>query len=506
MNSGKERKMENLKANLFFVPTLLSFAMCAAGLAFSGTGSGTESDPYVITTVEQLQQMNDNLNACYALGNDIDASATATWNGGAGLVPIGTQSNPFTGILDGRRHTVMGLYINRPLEDFVALFGYIGSGAELTNVGVIAANVTGYSDVGALVGYGYGCTITNCFSTGAVTGKESGGINSRVGGLLGRSSGYSSVAKCYSAADVTSGAWQVGDLSGYNGHGSVIIDCYATGNVSGQHKAGGLVGDNLYPEGGFVKRCYSTGKVTGGGGGLIGYNFQGGVTYDSYWDTETSGRTSSKGGTGKTTAQMMRQATFVNWDFVDVWGIAESQSYPFLRVFSAVVVELGVDIKPGSCPNPLNPASKGLLPVAILGSEQFDVNTIDVASIRLEGIAPVWSTFEDVASPVTDGNDCNCNAAGPDGYTDMALKFKTQDIVEELVNLLREITSGDELMLTLTGALLDGTLIEGEDCIVIVGKVPKALAAKKSDINGDGVVDIVDFAEMSQYWLQFAAR
>ena len=126
---------------LFFVPTLLSFAMCAAALAFSGAGSGTESDPYVITTVEQLQQMNDNLNACYALGNDIDASATATWNGGAGFVPIGSQSDSFTDRLDGRRHTVMGLYINRPSEDFVALFGYIGSGTELTNVGVIAAYI-----------------------------------------------------------------------------------------------------------------------------------------------------------------------------------------------------------------------------------------------------------------------------------------------------------------------------------------------------------------------------
>jgi len=86
---------------------------------------------------------------------------------------------------------------------------------------------------------------------------------------------------------------------------------------------------------------------------------------------------------------MMQQATFVNWDFVDVWGIAESQGYPFLRVFSAVVVELGVDIKPGGCPNPLNPASKDLLPVAILGSEQFDVNNIDVASVRLEGLKEI---------------------------------------------------------------------------------------------------------------------
>jgi hypothetical protein len=124
----------------------------------------------------------------------------------------------------------------------------------------------------------------------------------------------------------------VGGLSGYNGHGAVIIDCYATGDVKGNHKAGGLVGDNLFgAEGGYVARCYSTGKVTGGGGGLIGYNWEGGRTYDSYWDIWTSERTSSKGGTGKTTTQMMQQATFVNWDFDTVWEIDEGQSYPYFK-------------------------------------------------------------------------------------------------------------------------------------------------------------------------------
>jgi hypothetical protein len=101
--------------------------------------------------------------------------------------------------------------------------------------------------------------------------------------------------------------------------------------VTAKNKVGGLVGDNTWGSyGGYIKNCYSTGHVTGSGGGLVGYNYQGGVTYDSYWDKETSGKTSSHGGAGRNTSQMMQQATFMGWDFDEVWGIVEGQTYPFL--------------------------------------------------------------------------------------------------------------------------------------------------------------------------------
>jgi hypothetical protein len=70
-----------------------------------------------------------------------------------------------------------------------------------------------------------------------------------------------------------------------------------------------------------------------------------------------------------------------------------------------ISIPVDIDIKPGSCPNPLNLKSKGVLPVAILGSEDLDVSTIDVDTIRLEGVAPLRSRLEDVATPVVDGND-----------------------------------------------------------------------------------------------------
>jgi hypothetical protein len=176
-------------------------------------------------------------------------------------------------------------------------------------------------------------------------------------------------------------------------------------------------------------------------------------------------------------------------------------------VESAVICEptaipVTLDIKPGSCPNPLNLNSKGVLPVAILGSADFDVNQIDIASIRLADVAPIRSSYEDVATPVSDGNECDCNTAGSDGYTDLTLKFKTQEIVEELLKARGELVEGEQLTLSLTGALSDETSIEGADCIVIVGKVPKSIGAKIADVNGDGIVNMLDIALLAKSWLE----
>jgi hypothetical protein len=323
----KERSIK-MKGTVKIITMLGILVLCSSGLAMDG--SGTETDPYIITNAEELQAMRDDLSAYYELGNDIDACDTQNWNGGAGFEPIGNGTTAFTGSLDGKMHTITGLYINRGAGEYIGLVGFALNGAEISNVGLADADITGFKKVGALVGKNDNSTVSCCWSSGIVRGLESGSINSRVGGLAAINVNNSLMVKCYSTANVTSGAWQVGGLSGYNGHGSVVIDCYAMGAVTGAYKVGGLVGDNCYPEGGYVMSCYSTGKVTGYGGGLIGYAFNGGVTYDSYWDTETSGRLSSYGGTGKTTEEMMQQATFVNWDFNEVWGIYEGETYPFL--------------------------------------------------------------------------------------------------------------------------------------------------------------------------------
>jgi len=114
-----------------------------------------------------------------------------------------------------------------------------------------------------------------------------------------------------------------------------IINCYATGSVGGICSAGGLVADNNST----IANCYAIGKVSGNSkrkswvGGLIARLNGPDEVLSSYWDTQTSGQTTSAGGTGKTTAEMKAAKTFLDggWDFNDVWDIVEHQSYPFLR-------------------------------------------------------------------------------------------------------------------------------------------------------------------------------
>ena len=141
-----------------------------------------------------------------------------------------------------------------------------------------------------------------------------------------------------------------------------------------------------------------------------------------------------------------------------------------------LIVEIPVytDIKPGSCPNPLNLKSKGVLPVAVLGTEDFDVTTIDPVSIVLTregyedfGVSPLRWSLEDVATPF-DGELCECHDLDGDGYLDLTLKFDTQALVETL-NLAE--AAGETIPLILTGNLKEeegGTPIRGSDCIKIL--------------------------------------
>jgi len=129
-------------------------------------------------------------------------------------------------------------------------------------------------------------------------------------------------------------------------------------------------------------------------------------------------------------------------------------------------LKVAIDIKPQSCPNPLNTKSKGVLPVAILGSADLDVNDIDVSCILLERVAPIRSAVEDVSTTVVDGEECDCTTDGADGFDDLTLKFDTQEIVAALGS----VNDGDQEVLTLTGNLIDGTAIEGKDCVIIKSK------------------------------------
>jgi hypothetical protein len=133
-----------------------------------------------------------------------------------------------------------------------------------------------------------------------------------------------------------------------------------------------------------------------------------------------------------------------------------------------------LDIKPTSCPNPLNVKSNGVLPVALLGTDTFDVALVDLATVQLEGVDPIRHNYEDVATPIEPGmEDCYCHELGPDGYTDLTLKFRTQDIVAAL----GDVEDGDVVPLTLTGEY-DGTAFEAVDCIWVLDKTKGELATE----------------------------
>jgi len=344
-----------------------------------GGGNGTIWAPYVIEDVLDLQAMNGSLGANYTLGNDIDASSTNGWNGGLGFDPVGPGATPFTGSLNGNNHTISGLFIYRTSTDFIGLFGYVDTGASVSNVLLLECKINGQNNVGGLAGTNRG-TMSNTHATGNVSGDtyvsglvgmnygavsncsakgEVSGTGNNAGGLVGRNfnggtilncfangdingsvnigglAGYNSgiVSNCYAAGYISSISNVVGGLVGYNE--ATISNCYATGKADGNIRVGGLVAQNVAP--GTVSNCYSTGNVSGTVflGGLAGSDS--GTITNCFWDTETSGQITSAGGAGVigiTTAQMMTQSTFTVaiWDFATVWWMVDNNTRPFLRM------------------------------------------------------------------------------------------------------------------------------------------------------------------------------
>jgi len=132
------------------------------------------------------------------------------------------------------------------------------------------------------------------------------------------------------------------------------------------------------------------------------------------------------------------------------WG----KSFPIFAVTVAQLTTVNVDVKPMSSPNPFNVNAKGVLPVAILGTETFDVSQIDPALVKLEGVEPLRWALEDVGT-------ASDPLAGPDGYLDLTYKFDSQ----EIAGIIGTVNDGDIVTLNLTG---NGII--GDDEIVIIKK------------------------------------
>jgi hypothetical protein len=263
-----------------------------------------EDGYYLINDVSDFRQLlafGQDASLKFRLKNDLD---------------LATQYNfyiPYlAGEFDGNGHKISNLRLRLNSVAQVGLFGYLASGGKVSGVGAENVNIAlsgGTQEVGGLVGGSSG-TVSKSYSTGVVSGRSN-----NVGGLVGWNEG--TVSNSYSTSSVT-GDWSVGGLVGWNywnaWNPGTVSNSYSSGSVfSSQPEVGGLVGS------------------------------AGGTTGNSFWDIETSGQSTSAGGTGKTTLEMKNIATFssAGWNIIAVtdpgtrnpsyiWNIVDGQTHPFL--------------------------------------------------------------------------------------------------------------------------------------------------------------------------------
>ncbi len=262
---------------------------------YSGSGSGTEEDPYLIYNENQLSQVSNFLNqegVVFKLMKDLDMTNwIAENNPSQGWLPIGVESDPFKGVFYGNNHNISGLTINRKSTNHVGFFGYVAN-ATISNLTLEGASVTGASNVGAFVGYILGSTISNCH----VKMKGGNGVagTTNVGGFAGYSNNtnyqtFSVDATINSsennggfAGKVETGTFSDGSFSGEltgtgsytggligNASGLTLTNIVVKGPITGKDYTGGIVGCNVTST---FTNCKYEGELNGAQyvGGIVG--------------------------------------------------------------------------------------------------------------------------------------------------------------------------------------------------------------------------------------------
>ncbi len=226
--------------------TFATFLICSLLTTFaqySGSGNGTEEDPYLIFNENQLSQVSNFLDqegVVFKLMKDLDLTSwIAENNPSQGWMPIGVESTPFKGKFYGNNHRVSGFSITRSSENNVGFFGYL-YGAVIQDFTLEGTQVIGANCVGGLIGQSCCSTISNVAVT--LTGSTGVSGTQKVGGLAGKTSASCSIDG-FSISTNVSGTTMVGGVigtvdGGNYQHGTVLANVTATNG-----RAGGFSGN-----------------------------------------------------------------------------------------------------------------------------------------------------------------------------------------------------------------------------------------------------------------------
>lgn len=290
-------------------------------------GDGTNESPYLISTAAELGSIiHQEQGVCYKLIQDLDLSGI-TWS--LAIIP------ELEGIFDGNNLTISNLTITGHSD--LALIGTIKGVGQVKNLGIVDANVVGTGDyIGTLVGENHG-DVSNCYSTGSVSGSY------YIGGLCG-SNLAGTIADSYFDGSVV-GTWSVGGIVGSHEFKHIepdtyieglIINCHTkNGSVEGGVAVGGIAG---YNAGGIIAACYAENSVMGGYyydefdnlipagiGGLVGQNEHGTIG-NSYASGDVIGGAGIGGLVGVNGGENERSnGEIVNcYSTGSVWGLESS--------------------------------------------------------------------------------------------------------------------------------------------------------------------------------------
>ena len=331
-----------------------SFTTCEEKDGLFAGGFGTEDDPWLIETAEQLDNIRDFIEGSYSYLQiaDIDLG-TPPWNEGKGWEPI----DIFYGKYDGGGHSIRGLYINDKKEHPAGLFGF-GYVSTVQNVYLEDVEIYAGGGVGGIMAVDENsCKITNCHVSGQITAAED-----YAGGLI--SVGYNTVIQNCSNKALVKGSECVGGIVG-EANGVKLYNSFNRGKVEGEIFVGGLIGIEVYY--GVIRDSYSTGAVSGK------YRVSPLTFFPikeegvSYWDIDKTGILEDFVGEGRTTEEMTYpygENTYVGWDFDNVWvhdiDHSVNDGYPYLSRDMELSVEQDTVMKPltlslKNYPNPFNP-------------------------------------------------------------------------------------------------------------------------------------------------------